>query len=321
MHPQPTAGAGAYAASLTEGFEAALLEFAEGVESHGELIEYAVQAGHRTRPVGCLLACGAVGGDWREAIPVAIGVELLHKSSVVRDDIVDGDEVRAGQAAFHVAHGVATAVAVSDRLWSMGLAQIAEGAPPPVNAECLRAAIGVVREMAAGQLEDIAPSVQRRGVRARAEVEEQKTGSLAGLACQMGAMVGGGAAHEIAALANFGRKIGTAFQVFNDMRNLSGEESDRRVASDVRKRRDTVLSAYADEAGALGRPPGLEDLDDAEVEQARHLLLAQGALEFGEELASRLLDEARACLDALPATTESAILDSLTRGVLRDHAF
>lgn len=321
MSAQPSAGAGAYAASLTQGFESALVEFAERLEAHRELVEYAVHTGHRTRPVGCLLACGAVGGDWREALPLAIGVELLHKSSVIRDDIVDGDEMRSGQAAFHAVHGIAAAVSVSDRLWTMGLTQIADGAPPQLSAECLRAATDVLNEMAAGQLEDIVPSRRRRGVRSRAQVEEQKTGSLAGLACRLGALVGGGSPHETEALTDFGRKIGTAFQVLNDMRNLAGEEADRPVASDVRKRRDTVLSAYADEIGGSGDPPGSRDLSDSEVEQARGRLLAQGALEFGERLASRLLDEARACLEVLPPTDASAILDSLTRGTLRDHAF
>jgi geranylgeranyl diphosphate synthase, type I len=318
---QPSAGAGAYAASLTQGFEAALVDFVEHLESHRELVEYAVRVGHRTRPVGCLLACGAVGGDWREALPVAIGVELLHKSSVIRDDIVDGDEMRSGQPAFHAVHGIPAAVSVSDRLWTVGLTQIAEGAPPQLSFECLRVATDVVAEMAAGQLEDIVPSGRRRGVQSRAEVEEQKTGSLAGLACRLGALVGGGTTGETEALTDFGRKIGTAFQVLNDMRNLAGEEVDRLAASDVRKRRDTVLSAYAYEIDATGNPPGSRDLSDSEVEQARGRLLAQGALQFGESLASRLLDEARTCLEVLPPTDASAILDSLTRETLRDHAF
>ncbi len=321
MSAQPSSGAGAYAASLTQGFEAALVEFVEHLESHRELVEYAVHVGHRTRPVGCLLACGAVGGDWREALPVAIGVELLHKSSVIRDDIVDGDEMRSGQLAFHVVHGIAVAVAVSDGLWTMGLTQIVEGAPPHLGAECLRVAADVLNEMAAGQLEDIVPSGRRRDVQSRAQVEEQKTGSLAGLACRLGALVGGGSSAETEALTDFGRKIGTAFQVVNDMRNLAGEEADRPAASDVRKRRNTVLSAYAYETGGSDRRSGSKDLSDSEVEQARGRLLAQGALQFGESLASRLLDEARTRLEVLPPTDASAILDSLTREALRDHAF
>lgn len=321
MSAQPSTGAGAYAATLTQGFEAALLDLVEGIEPHRDLIEYAVRSGHRTRPVGCLLACAAVGGDWQEALGAAAGVEFLHKSSVIRDDIADGDATRSGQAAVHAVYGIPTALGVSDWLWTMGLTQIAEEVPPALSAECLRVATDVVQEMAAGQLEDIAPSKQRRGAQDRIEVEEQKTGSLAGLACRIGAMIGGGSSPEIAALTGFGRKLGTAFQVLNDMRNLSGEEAGRRAASDVRKRRATVLSAYAGELGAHAGPSRSGELDDAKVEQVRRDLLASGALQFGERLAARLLDEARADLEVLSATSASAVLDSLTRGVLRDHAF
>jgi geranylgeranyl diphosphate synthase type I len=321
MSAQPTIGAGAYAASLTKSFEATLMDFIESIDSHRELVEYAVHIGHRTRPVGCLLACHAVGGDWREALRVAVGVELLHKSSVIRDDIVDGDEMRSGQPAFHAAYGIPSAITISDLLWTAGLAQIAEGAPPSLGNKCLRTAADVLREMAVGQLEDVVPSTQRHGAHDRLEVEEQKTGSLAGLACEIGALVGRGTPGEIAALTGYGRKLGTAFQVLNDVRNLAGEEATRRTASDVHKRRDTVLSAYAREAGAPSGPLGTGDLSNVDLERTRRHLLAWGALEFGESLAARLLDEAREHLEVLPVTPASAILESLTHGVLRDHAF
>ena len=321
MGAEPGAGAEAYAATLAQEFEAALLNIVEDLEPHRDQIGYAVRTGHRTRPVGCLLACAAVGGDWREALSAAVGVEFLHKSSVIRDDIADGDAVRSDQPSLHTVYGVSTALGVSDWLWTTGLTQISEETPPALSTDCLRAATDVVREMAVGQLEDIDPTEQRYSAEDRIEVEEQKTGSLAGLACHIGAIVGGGHPPEISALRVFGRKLGTAFQVLNDMRNLSGEEAGRRAASDLRQRRVTVLSAYAHEIGTYAGLPPSGELSDDELEQARQDLLASGALQFGEKLAARLLDEARAQLGVLPATEASEVLSSLTCGVLRDHAF
>ena len=317
MATSATTGAAAYAASLAQGFEAALQTLLDETQSHRPLVAYAMRSGHRTRPVGCLLACGAVGGQWRDALPAALGVELLHKSSVIRDDIVDGDGMRSGQPSFHVAHGTSTALVVSDLLWTRGLGQIASGARPPANDRCLRAATEVLQEMAAGQLEDVVPTAHRRGAWHRLLVDEQKTGSLSGLACRLGAIVGGGTPEHVSALTSYGRSIGTAFQVLNDVRNLAGDEKARSAASDVRKRRATVVSAYAGEPVCRGTT----DLSDADVENTRRHLVAQGALEFGERLAARLLDEARGHLDRLPSTPESEILVSLTRGVLRTHAF
>lgn len=321
MSAQPTIGASVYAASCAAAFEGALMAHVERLASHRELVSYAVHRGHRTRPVGCLLACAAVGGAWRDALTVAVGVELLHKASVIHDDIADGDAIRSGQPAVHVAYGVPRAVAVSDLLLSSGLAEIVDGAPRALADDCLRAATGVLGEMAAGQLEDIVPSADRRAPWSRLDVNEYKTGSLAGLACQLGAMIGGGTPHQIAALTGYGRKIGTAFQVLNDARNLAGGEWPRQAGSDLRNRRDTVLSASCRVGGLSGLRAGGAELSDVEVLEARRQLLSSGALKLGDNLATWLLGEAREHLNELPESSASTILRSLTLGLLHEHAF
>lgn len=318
-----SAGAAAYAAELTDAFEAALQAFVGGLPDHRELISYAVCDGHRTRPVGCLLSCAAAGGDWRGALGVAVAVELLHKSSVIRDDICDGDEVRGGRPAFHVAFDVARAIAVSDRLLTLGLVRVAHGAPASVSERCSHAAAQVLHEMAAGQLEDIDPSAHRHTTQDRLDVSDAKTGSLAGLACRLGATVAHGETAHVEALDRYGRRLGTAFQVLNDVRNLNGEELEREAGSDVRDRRDTVLTAFSREraSDASGdfsrRPTGGDDAPFGERER----LLAAGAVSHGEAVAARLLEDARRELCVLPPTPASLILEALTLGLLREHAF
>lgn len=328
MYTQLTVKASEYAASLAAGFNDALHGFLDSVMCHRPLLEFAVQTGHRTRPVGCLLACAAVRGDWTDALDVAVGVELIHKASVIRDDIVDGDRVRSGQPAFHIAHGMSRAIAVSDLLWTLGLRRVSVGAPPEVSDECVRATTSVLWEMAAGQLEDVSPSDARRGSSDRLAVEEQKTGSLSGLACRLGAIVGGGAPFEVEALTRYGRKIGTAFQVLNDVRNLSGEEPARQPASDVRNGRDTVLSARMREVADPeirtqldANWPQDDDVTTAQVVAVRDALLESGAIEFGETLAAQLLAEAADELSGFPPTLALTILESLTSGALRAYAF
>jgi geranylgeranyl diphosphate synthase, type I len=325
VYTRSATDANAYASTLRSGFDEALEHFIEGLTSHRPLIEYAVSTGHRTRPVGCLLSCAAVGGRWSDALPLAVGIELIHKSSVIRDDIVDGDRVRSGQPALHAVHGVANAIAVSDVLWTLALQQIWNGAPPDLAEDGLLAAASALRDMAAGQLEDVSPSAARCSVDERLLVDEQKTGTLSELSCRLGAMVGGGNSGEIEALARYGRKIGTAFQVINDVRNLSGSEVARATASDVRNGRDTVLSAHMRQ---VATPEDLAAIElslqqgtDVQVQLVRETLLASGAVDFGEALASRLLTEAGDALRVLQPTIASTILESLTHGVLRDYAF
>ncbi|MGN6557702.1 MAG: polyprenyl synthetase family protein [Solirubrobacterales bacterium] len=328
MHGQASTGGGDFAASLRADFEQALKVFIRSLSTHSELVEYATRTGHRTRPVGCLLACAAVEGDWRLAIDTAIGVELIHKSSVIRDDIVDGDEVRSGQSAPHIVYGLETAIAVSDYLWTAGLRQVAKQ-PSPLQADrCLHESATVLGEMAAGQLEDVSPTISLEDVEHRLAVEERKTGSLSELACRLGGIIGGGGPDQLEALGRYGRKLGTAFQILNDVRNLLGEETARSQASDIRNRRDTILTAYArgrsaGETRALLEEArsGPEEMTAEEVQAVREVLLNAGAIKFGEEIAERMMAEARAELVALSPSRARDVFESLAREALLAYAF
>ena len=318
----------AFALSLRVAVEEALTERIRRLRSHIPIVEYAVAGGHRTRPLGCLLASAAVGGDWRTSIHAAVGVELAHKSSVIRDDIADGDEMRSGQPAVHVAFGVPTALAVSDLLWTLALTQVSECRLDGVGTDNLREFTNALHEMASGQLEDVAPSPDCLSTAQRLAVEQNKTGRICELGGRLGARIGGGTREQIDALGSYGLKLGTAFQVLNDVRNLRGAETSRALASDVRKRRDTVLSAYArDMASSDVRAflddirRGAGDLADTQFEAARDAILSSGAIAFGEGLAHSLMTDARAELMALRPSVARSILDSLTRDSLLAHAF
>jgi geranylgeranyl diphosphate synthase, type I len=312
-----------FAGLLNATFKEALADFVRALPSHRDLVDYATRTGHRTRPVGCLLAADAVGGDWREALDAAVAVELIHKSSVIRDDIADQDSVRSGQPAFYVEFGVPRAIAVSDLLWTLGLKQTLELPPPGAQSS-----VKALAEMAAGQLEDVAPSLGRGSIEDRRLVEEQKTGVLAELACRLGAVIGGGGPEQVAALARYGRSLGTAFQIFNDVRNLRGEEPERSAGSDLRKRRDTILSAYARETGEQGGDNGLgglrrgeSDLPEDQVRSLRETILSSGAADFGVHTAMELMEEARTHLDGLDPSLARDILKSLTEDALLSYAF
>lgn len=313
----------ALAGEMLAGFEAALAARVSGLPSHVKLVDYAMRTGHRTRPVGCLLGCAAVGGDWKTALDAAIAVELVHKSSVIRDDVVDDDEVRSGQRALHVVYGTSAAIAVSDLLWTLALRDAAT-----MGEACTRAFAEALHDMAAGQLEDVAPSADAETIEGRVLVEERKTGALSQLACRVGAIAGGGEPYEVDALARYGRALGTAFQLLNDVRNLKGIETGRSAASDIRKRRDNVLSAYARTTAPAPDRQLLEsirlgsgDLSDAKVEAVRETIMASGAPQFCEETAVRLMTDARAQLKALGPTPARDILESLTQDALLAYAF
>lgn len=292
--------------------------------SHTMQLEYAMRGGHRTRPLGCLLATSAVGGDWRRSLDVGLAIELIHKCSVLKDDVADGDKVRTGRDSFHVRFGLDEAVATSDVLLTLAFERVGSVMPSELAGQLLKRFIETTAEMARGQLEDVSPSLNCHSVQARLAVAESKTGSLAGLACASGAAVGGGTQAEIAALDEYGRKMGTAFQVMNDVRNLEGAEPGRLPQSDIQLRRENVVTAQISESLALevGRPLDSLHLESSTSEsQNRSAAGVAEAASFGRDLAGRLLNEARSALACLPPSPAAATLRALAEDRFLQAAF
>lgn len=302
---------------LGAAIDAALARAVREFSDHQEVFSYAVAAGHRARPLACLLSCAAADGDWWDAMSVAVGIEFIHKASVVRDDIADGDERRSGREALHARFGIPVALAASDVLWTSGVKRVVHAMVPARRHEVLETCMRVLGEMASGQLEDVAPSATQRTVAARLLVDERKTAALTELACRAGAIVAGTSATTADALANYGRKVGTAFQVVNDVRNVQGREADRPVASDIHAGRDTVVTAVARSGlGAVTPAIGLRAADDDSATRLRADVLASGSVARCQALAAELLADARDALAILPATPAREALSSLARGEL-----
>jgi geranylgeranyl pyrophosphate synthase len=141
--------------------------------------------------------------------------------------------------------------------------------------------------------------------------------------------VGGGTHNQVQALRLYGRKVGTAFQVLNTIRNLQGVEPGRPVATDIRKRRDTVLTAWLRDGTGVDIRAGIkadgtddEELGDAQVGAFREALEIADAIPFAERLASGLLDEAREALLEVDDSPERTVLNNLAEDELfRIYAF
>jgi geranylgeranyl pyrophosphate synthase len=304
---------------MLDAFEAVLTRVVEDIPGHAELLHQAVVGGHRTRPLACLLCCDAAGGRWQDALSSAACVELIHKSSVIRDDIADGDISRSGHVTLQARFGIPLALAVSDVLWAVGLELIGAELLAAAHQRLAVASIRALGEMARGQLEDLAPSRGQGSVAARLRVDEQKTGALTELACLVGAAIGGADERQQQAFASYGRKVGTAFQVINDVRNVEGVESDREPASDIRGGRDTVVTAHARAAGVLPAtlPVVPRRLHSEEtVASLRTAALQGGSVEFCRTLAADLLGEARRALKVIQPTPARELMLGLARSEL-----
>lgn len=265
----------------------------------------AAQGGKLVRPTICLLSCEAVGGDWQIALPAAAAVELVNSYSLIHDDIEDGDEVRRGRAAVWRIWGQPQAVNAGDAmhvLASLAILGLDEKGVAPKKV--IRAAAildEACLELCQGQYLDI--SYEGRfdiNIDAYLEMADAKTAALIACSLELGALLGTEEQDLVPKFHRFGRKLGLAYQMKNDVLAIW---SARSSASDIKKKKKTMPVIYAlerakgKEREQLLRIYNKKTVSSEDVDQVVQLLSHIGAREYTEEMAKRYYREALAELE------------------------
>jgi geranylgeranyl diphosphate synthase type II len=189
--------------------------------------------GKRLRPILCLAASEAVGGDIETAMPAACAIEMIHTYSLIHDDLpaLDNDTVRRGQPTCHVQFDESTAILCGDGLLTMAFEQLSEAG---MQQDSSRARLWLrctqiisnasgCRGMVEGQARDVAFEGVSLDADALKQLHSLKTGALIRAAVESGACLGGGSNHQIAQLVSYAVDIGLAFQVVDDILNVTGD--------------------------------------------------------------------------------------------------
>lgn len=208
--------------------------------------------GKRLRPVLCLAAAEAIGGEKNAALIPALAIEILHTYTLVHDDLpaMDNDALRRGKPTSHVVFGEANAILAGDALLALAFEWIAEIAPPPPYApnrliiELARAAgsQGVV----GGQVADLAAEGINPNAAAVDFIHRHKTADLITAAARIGAICAGAGQSELAAISIYGCKAGLAFQITDDILNetSSSENIGKAAGSDRERGKMTYVAAH-----------------------------------------------------------------------------
>jgi geranylgeranyl diphosphate synthase type II len=203
------------------------------VRLHAAMRHLVFPGGKRLRPVLALAAAEAAGGETSRALPVATAVELIHTYSLVHDDLpcMDDDDERRGRPTVHVAFGEATAVLAGDALLAAAFEALLSGpgsqAIPAERrlaaaAELARAAGS--RELVGGQADDLAFAPGSASPAQVESIHARKTAALITAAIVAGAMAGGAGDAECERLRRFGRGMGVAFQIADDLLDAGQDE-------------------------------------------------------------------------------------------------
>jgi len=244
-----------------------------------EAMHYSLFAGgKRLRPILCLAAAEAVGGDAGEALPAACALEMIHTYSLIHDDLpaMDDDDLRRGQPTCHKKFDEATAILAGDGLLTeafhiLAAAAVRHGGREAAVAEVIEViskAAGY-QGMVGGQMLDLQAEGRRVTLKELETIHRLKTGALLTSSCRAGAILGGGSRLEITILTGYGEKFGLAFQITDDLLDVEGSTAE------------------------MGKPAGS---DEARQKATYPALLG---VEKSREWARRLVEEAIRDLDPL----------------------
>jgi geranylgeranyl diphosphate synthase, type I len=261
--------------------------------------------GKRLRGVLAVLACEACGGDGRAAVPVGAAVELVHNSSLIHDDIEDGDEERRHRPTLWRLWGVPQAVnagAQMQALVPLELLRLRQlGIPDGVVLEVIEILSCAVLLLTTGQSDDL-EFQDRQDVDARSyfSMSDMKTGALLWAAMDCGAVVAGAPLESRMRLRAFGKSFGLAFQVRDDYLGIWGDpaQTGKPVGSDIeRGKRSLPVVLLLD--GAADRDEVQHQLAERDVPAVMAAMERHDVCTEVEATVARLTAEALGHLEAL----------------------
>ena len=233
---------------------------------------YAVEDGKRVRPLMLLLSAEALGCQDDRVLDAAVAVELLHTESIIHDDIIDHEVARRGKVPFHVKYGFSASLLTADFVFAMILALAARYGDRRVAEEISNAALC----MAEGEYSELTidPQVYNLTWDEYLRIVSDKTAALFETSAKLGGLIAGGSEKEVAALASYGKSLGIAYQLRDDL--LDWRNQDKIAVG--------LLKKYS-EGEVVGKMTALSQTHAEEARRQLMLLPRSPATVFLEELA------------------------------------
>ena len=260
--------------------------------------------GKRIRPALLLLSAKLLGYKGEGAVKLATVVEIIHTATLVHDDIIDGADIRRGRPSANTTWGNEKCVLAGDWLYMQAFKVALE----EKNLRVLDLLIGLTQQMVEGELLQI----QRLG-KAVSEAEYydliyRKTACLFSVSMRLGSVLAGATEAEEASLAAYGRAVGLAFQIVDDVLDLTATEEvlGKPVASDLREGKATLSVIHSvDHGTAADRLAIQKVLDDRGFErvsraQIQEILLRNGSVEYAMTIAGLYAKQSLQALAPFP---------------------
>lgn len=277
----------------------------------------ATHQGKRLRPGLLLLAARACGYTGPRCILPAAVIEVLHGVSLVHDDVIDEADVRRGSPAARALWGNKMAVLLGDHLLAGAFRRLTESGDSRLMTEIANTAL----EMCRGQIQEIVLAGPDLAEPEYLDIVSAKTASLFAASCRLGAFAANADDSRRDALHAFGKRFGIAYQIADDLLDLTGAPADigKPVARDLAQGQITLPIIYALRAGSpANRAELIASLNggvsrDADIARIRKLVGASGGLDYAADRMHALADEAIEQLTPLPHSPARECLLALAR--------
>ncbi len=280
---------------------------ASSVSTITEIAEYLREGGgKRIRPSLLLLSAHQLGFFGQGAIRLGAVVEMVHTATLVHDDIIDGADTRRGRPSANTTWGNEKCVLAGDWLYM----QAFKVALDEQNLRVLDLLIGLTQQMVEGELLQIQKLGKLVSEAEYYDLIYRKTACLFSISMRLGAVLADSTEAEETTLGAFGRAVGLAFQIVDDVLDLTATEEvlGKPVASDLREGKATLAVIHAADHGtAADRKAIRRVLDDRSFEnvsrqQIREILVRNGSVEYAMAAADRYAEQSRQALAPLADT-------------------
>jgi heptaprenyl diphosphate synthase len=267
--------------------------------------------GKRVRPSFAIAAARVNGCEIEKLLPLMAALELIHTSSLIHDDVIDGSDTRRKMPTINALYGNKTAVYIGDFIVGRSFQVISYYK----DLRILDSFNKTVLEMCRGELRQLADAYRiGQNIRDYFYRIQRKTALLFATSCECGACVSGASDEQIGILRRYGYYLGMAFQITDDILDMVSEESvlGKPVGSDLRQGNLSLPVIYSLQNSYWKEKLGQFILnskeDPAEIEKIIAMVNQAGGLDYAEEIAERFIKKAMLEIDKLPESDAVNVL-------------
>ncbi len=272
-------------------------------------------SGKRLRPFLVLLAAKAAGAKYKEAYNAALAVEMLHSFTLVHDDIMDNADLRRGELTLHKKYDLSTAILSGDVLLAIAYEYLLKDAKKNAKEVIAEFTRGLI-EVCEGQGLD-----KEFETRKKVSLQEyllmitKKTAVLVETCCAIGALLAGADKKTVTGLRNFGLNIGIAFQIQDDLLDITGNEKEfgKKIGGDLIEGKKTFLlltalrNARGQNLASIKRVINERGIPETEVLLYKQIFEDTGAIEEAKQTIKIFSDKALKSLRAFPDSQDKEI--------------